>query len=177
MVESGLRLALKFRNDALGQHFAQLNPPLIERINIPDNALGEDAMLVKSDELAERFRREPLGEERIRWTVALEDAMRHEPIRRALSFDLVRRLAEGQCLGLSEDIREQHIVMLAKWVECLVERDEVAWNESRSLMNQLVERVLPVGSRFAPINRAGIVGDFVAVNGDVLAVTLHRQLL
>ncbi len=83
MAESGLRLALKFRNDVLSQHFAQLNPPLIERINVPDNALGEDAMLVKSDELAERFRREPLGDERIRWTVALENPVRHEPIRGA----------------------------------------------------------------------------------------------
>ena len=30
MAESGLRLALEFRNDALSQHFAQLNAPLIE---------------------------------------------------------------------------------------------------------------------------------------------------
>ena len=34
--------------------------------------------------------------------------------------------------------------MPAKRVERLVERDEVAWNESRSLMNQLVERVLAI---------------------------------
>src|SRR6266480_5085480 len=96
MAESGLRLALKFRNDALSQHFAQLDAPLVERINVPDNALGENRMLVKSDELAERFRREPFSEDRVRWTVALEDAMRHEPIRRAVSLDLLGRLSEGQ---------------------------------------------------------------------------------
>ena len=83
MAESGLRLALDFGDDVLSQHFAQLDAPLVEGINVPDNALGEDAMLVKSDELAERFRREPLGEERIRWTVALEDPVRHEPSRGA----------------------------------------------------------------------------------------------
>src|SRR6266576_4917899 len=139
MAESGLRLALKFRNDALGQHFAQLNPPLIERINVPDNALGEDAMRVKSDELAERFRREPLGDKRIRWTVAIEDPVRHEPIRRAFCLDFLGRLAEGQRLGLGEDVGQEHIVVPAERVERFVERYEVTGNESRSLMNQLVE--------------------------------------
>ena len=47
----------------------------------------------------------------------------------------------------------------------------------RSLMNQLVERVLAVGARLAPVDRAGIVGDFVAIERDVFAVALHRQLL
>ena len=44
-------------------------------------------------------------------------------------------------------------------------------------MNQLIEGMLAVGSRLAPIDRAGIVGDFVAIERDVLAVALHRQLL
>src|SRR5882724_11274767 len=138
MAESGLRLALKFRDDALGQHFAQLNPPLIERIDVPDNALCEDAVLIKSDELAERFRREPFGDERIRRAVALEDAMRHKPIRRAVSLDLLGRLPEGQGFGLSEHVCQEYVVVPAKRVERPVERYEVAWNESRSLMNQLV---------------------------------------
>src|SRR5438445_2132383 len=177
MAESGLRLAVKFRNDALGEHFAQLSAPLVRRIDVPDGALGEDGVLVESDELAKRFRREPFGEERIRWAVALEDAMRHEPIRRALSFDLVGRLTEGQGFGLSEHVCQEYVVVPAKRVERLVERDEVAWNEPRSLMNQLVERVLAVCAWLAPIDRAGIVGDLVAIQGDVFAVTLHRQLL
>src|SRR2546421_9475607 len=64
MAERGLRLALELRDDALGQHLAQLDPPLIERVDVPDDALGEHAMLVECDELSERSRREPPGEDR-----------------------------------------------------------------------------------------------------------------
>src|SRR6516164_3020626 len=37
--------------------------------------------------------------------------------------------------------------------------------------------MLTVGAGLTPINGASIVSDMVAVDGDVLAVTLHRQLL
>src|SRR5882724_6903281 len=177
MTERGLRLALEFRDDALSQHFAQLDTPLIEGVDVPNDPLGEDAVFVKSDELAERFRREPLGEDRIRWAVTLEDAMRHEPIRCALGFDLLGRLPEGQRFGLSEHVRQEHVVVPTKRVERLVECYEVAWNESRSLMNQLIERMLAVCAWFAPIDGAGIIGDFVTIERDMFAVALHRQLL
>jgi hypothetical protein len=36
MCEFGLGPALKFGDDALGQDLAQLNAPLIKRINVPD---------------------------------------------------------------------------------------------------------------------------------------------
>ena len=134
-------------------------------------------VLVERDELAERFRREPVGEDRVRRAVALEDPVRHEPVRRAFGLDLLGRLAERQRLGLGEDVRQQHVVVPAKRVERLGERDEVAGNEPRSLMDQLVEGVLAVGSRLAPVDGAGLVGDFVAIERDVLAVALHRQLL
>ena len=95
MTESGLWLALEFRDNALGQYLAQLHTPLVKRVDVPDNALGEDCMLVKGDELAEGVRCEPFGEDRIRRTVAREDAMRHEPIGRTLGFDLLGRFPEG----------------------------------------------------------------------------------
>src|SRR5262249_44853948 len=38
-------------------------------------------------------------------------------------------------------------------------------------------RMLPVRARFTPVDRSGLAGDSVAVEGDVLAVALHRQLL
>src|SRR6266576_1406099 len=103
--------------------------------------------------------------------------MRHEPIRRALSFDLVGRLTEGQGFGLSEHVGQEHVVVPPKPIERLVKRYEVTWNEPRSLMNQLVERVLAICAWLAPVDRTGIVGDFAAVEGDVFAVALHRQLL
>src|SRR6266849_2466280 len=155
MPERGLWLALEFRDDALSQYFAQLNTPLVERVDVPDDALGEDVVLVESDELAKRFRREPFGEDRIRRAVTLEDSVGHEPIRRALSFDLLGRLTEGQRFGLSEHVRQEHVVVPTKRIERLVERYEVAGNESRSLMNQLIEGMLTIGSRLAPVDRAG----------------------
>ena len=44
-------------------------------------------------------------------------------------------------------------------------------------MDQLIERVLAVRAGFAPINRAGLVIHLLAVERDVFAVALHRQLL
>ncbi len=65
----------------------------------------------------------------------------------------------------------------AKRIQRFAERDEVAGDEPRALMDQLVEGVLAVGSRLAPIDGAGRVSDFRAVERDVFAVALHRQLL
>src|SRR5215831_194642 len=177
MAESGLRLTLEFRDDALSQDFSQLNTPLIERVDVPDDTLRKDAVLIESDKLAEGLGREPINEDRVRWPIAREDAMRHEPIRRALSLDLVGRLAKRQRFGLGKDVCDEHVVMLPKWVERFVERDEVAGNEPRALMNQLIERVLAIGARLAPIDGASIVVDALAVYGDVFAVALHGQLL
>src|SRR5258705_13556997 len=67
--------------------------------------------------------------------------------------------------------------MPAKRIERLVKRDEVTGDEPRSLVNQLIEGMLAVGSRFAPINGTRIVAGFVPVESNVLAVALHRQLL
>ena len=47
--------------------------------------------------------------------------------------------------------------MPAQRRERVTERDEVARNQPRALVNQLVERVLPVGARLAPVNRARVV--------------------
>src|SRR6476620_4023867 len=98
MLKSGFRLALEFGDDALGQGLAQLNAPLVERINVPDDALRENGVLVERDELAEHFRREPFGKNHVRWAIALEHSMRRQPIRRALSLDLLAGLPERQRL-------------------------------------------------------------------------------
>src|SRR5438093_7934605 len=107
MAERGICLALEFRDNALGQYLAKFHAPCVEGVNLPDGALGEHAVLVKGDQLAENFRREPIGEDRVRGTVALEDAMGYEPIRHALGLDLLRRLPECQRLSLGEDVREE----------------------------------------------------------------------
>ena len=44
-------------------------------------------------------------------------------------------------------------------------------------MDQLIERVLAVGPRLAPVDGAGIVIDRRPFERDMFAVALHRQLL
>src|SRR5271156_6658563 len=144
---------------------------------MPDGALGEDAVLVKRDELAERFGRKLVQKNYAGWPIAFEDAMRDEPVRRAFLLHLLGRLAEGERLGLREHVCQQHIVVTADRIERLRERDEVARDEFSSLMDQLVERMLAVGSRLAPINCAGLIIHMRAVECDVLSIALHRQLL
>src|SRR5208282_5346728 len=92
-------------------------------------------------------------------------------------LDLLRCLAEGQRLGLCANIGNQHVVVPPEWIERLRKSDEVARNQSRSLVNQLVKRVLAVGSGFSPINWTRVVLDFFSSKRDMLAVALHRQLL
>jgi hypothetical protein len=58
MAGLGLCLTLEFRDNALSQHLAQFDPPLVEGINAPNAALAKNLVLVKGDELAESFRRE-----------------------------------------------------------------------------------------------------------------------
>src|SRR5207249_2492783 len=121
--------------------------------------------------------REPIGEDSVRRAVALEDTVGYEPIRRALGLDLLGRLPERQRLSLGEDVRQEHVVMSAELVERLTKRDEVTGDEPGALVDQLVERMLPVGSRLTPVDGASRVGDLGTIERDVLAVALHRQLL
>src|ERR1039458_5228694 len=110
---------------------AQLHTFLIERVNLPDGALGEDDVLIKGDELAERFGRELLRQDRVRWAVALEDPVRHERIVPLLGLDLLRRHAESQRLTLREHVRQQQVVVAPKRRERLTEGNEVRSDERR----------------------------------------------
>src|SRR5208283_2941001 len=135
MTELRLFGALQLRDNSLGQGFAQLDTPLVKRINVPDSALREDGMLVKGDEFPQCFGRQPVDKDRVGWTVALEDPVGDEPIRRALGFYFLMGFAEGQRLGLGEDVRQKHIVVPPQGVERLSKGDEVTGNEPGSLMD------------------------------------------
>src|SRR5215471_328414 len=104
VLESGLRARFQLADDALGEHLAQLDAPLVEGIDAPDRPLGEHGMLVEGHELAERLRGEPVEEDGVGRPIALEDPMRHQAIRSALRLHLGWRLAEGQRLRLGEDV-------------------------------------------------------------------------
>src|SRR5262245_472974 len=103
--------------------------------------------------------------------------MRHEPVRRAFFLNLLWRLAEGQRFGLGKHVGNQHVVVAAQGIKGLAEGNEVAGDETGALVNQLVEGMLPVRSRLAPVDLTRVVVDSSSLERDVLAVALHRQLL
>ncbi len=101
--------------------------------------------------------------------------MRSQPIRRSFGFDFFRRFAKRQGFGLGKDIREQQIVMTSQRRERMSKGNKIARNQPGALMNQLIERMLSVGARFAPVNRAGLIIDVLAIQCDVLAVACRRR--
>src|SRR5690348_12247264 len=62
-------------------------------------------------------------------------------------------------------------------IERVYEGNEVTGNEPGTLVNELIERVLTVGSRLAPVDGTGRMRDAGSINHDVLPVALHGQLL
>src|SRR5262245_62056388 len=68
-------------------------------------------------------------------------------------------------------------MMPTQRVQRLVERYEVTRNESCSLMDQLIKRMLAIRSWLTPVDRAGITGNFASIKCDVFAIALHGQLL
>ena len=61
MIEIGLRFALELRDYALGQYLAELNSPLVERVDIPNDGLRKNGMFVKGHELTQSFWGELVG--------------------------------------------------------------------------------------------------------------------
>ena len=51
--ELGVGIALELGDDLGRERLAELDAPLIERVDPPDGALGEDAVLVQRDECPE----------------------------------------------------------------------------------------------------------------------------
>ena len=78
---------------------------------------------------------------------------------------LVLRLAAGERLRLREKVRQQLVVVVAEWRCALGGGDEIARDEVRALVDELVEGVLPVGARLAPDDRARRVVDAAGRRG------------
>src|SRR5262249_46986704 len=110
-------------------------------------------------------------------SIAFEHTVRNKPIWHTFRLDLLTGFSKSESRSLRKDVRQQHIVMPAERVERLSERDEVTRNEPSALMDQLIEGMLAVCSRLAPIDRAGLSLDWRPLERHVLAIALHRQLL
>src|SRR5580658_8988722 len=78
--ELRFRLTLEFRDDVLRELFAQFDAPLVEGVDLPDGSLGKDTVFVKRDQRTQSRRRQAFQKQRIGWTIALENAVWHEPV-------------------------------------------------------------------------------------------------
>ena len=118
------------RQDRLGQLLAQLDPPLVERVDVPEHTLSEDFVLIERDQPAERGRIEPAVEDRVARPVAREHLVRQQrlerragqPLALELGARLVGGLAERQRLGLGEEVGEQLVVVVAERRQALARR-------------------------------------------------------
>ena len=69
-----LVIILQLRQDLPRQLFAQLNPPLIKREDVPDHPLHKDLMLVHRNETAQCTGRELPEHDGVGRPIAVEDA-------------------------------------------------------------------------------------------------------
>ena len=168
----------------LGELLAELDAPLVEAVDAPDDALGEGDVLVERDQLAEHRRGQRRGHDRRRRPVAGEHTRRYDGLRGALGPDLVGGLAEGERRVWARKFARNSSCtsILARRgvlqrVGGVGEGDEVGRDEPGALVDQLVERVLAVGAGLAPEDLAGGGRHRGAVPAHALAVGLHRQLL
>src|SRR5690348_17326429 len=135
MAERGLIPSLKLGNYPLRQYLAQLYSPLIERIDVPDRALGENGVFIESNQLAQRRRGQLLHQNSVGGPVSLKCAMGNQPIGGAFCLYLLARLAEGESFCLGKDIGDQHVMVSSEGIQRAAESDEVSRDEFGALMN------------------------------------------
>jgi hypothetical protein len=173
---------------------------LTEGVDSPNDTLDEDFVLVKSDQGAchndqsgycrnEKRNRtkhtESSGcqqweDDAVAWPVALEDLaldQRLASIWSQLLPNLLLGLSEGQSLGLSEEVGEEDTVVegVTDRVEGGGRGDEIGGDQLGSLVNELVERVLTVGSSGTPDDRLKHHNDQQSPENVSRTEDLHRS--
>ena len=179
VVARNLTRALKFSLDLLGQGLAELDTPLVERVDVPDGTLSEGHVLVVGDQSTQSGGSDLLCEDRGGRTVAQEGLVGNKLIGGTLGADILRGLANHEGLGLSEVVGGKHLLVLVvlDGVVRLGGQDEVGRNELGALVQELVERVLGVGGGLAEKDGTSGVLYVVAATSDGLSVGLHGKLL
>ena len=168
-----------------GEFLAQLDPPLVEGVHVPDHRLHEHLVLVPRDELADRPGPKPRDQDQAARAVARMHLVGHQTpdllCRRPLGLQvgphLVWRLPEGERFSLRDAVGQRQVLVLEESTRAIHGRDEIDCNLGGALVQQLEERVLRVVARLAPDHVAGPVVDRHAGARDALAVRLHLELL
>src|SRR5262245_34633062 len=70
VLESRLGDALELWDDTLCQNLAEFHSPLIERVDVPDCALGKYAVLVKGNQVSQRRRRQAIEQNCVGGSIA-----------------------------------------------------------------------------------------------------------
>jgi hypothetical protein len=177
MGEVGFSPAFEFWHDPLGQNLAELDAPLIERVDVPDRSLHEHFVFIEGHERAQDLRCELFGEERVAGPVSRKGPVWNQGCRHPFRGHLRFGLPEGQRLALGEEIGHEKIVLAALRIQALAKADEVARDELGALVDQLVEGVLTVRAGLAPDHRSGLVLDDGPRPVHGLSIALHVELL
>jgi hypothetical protein len=179
VVLADLSLAVELAENALGKLLAELDAPLVERVDVPDGALDESEVLVVSDQQAERAGGDLLGQDRGGGPVAEESLVGDELVGSAFGLDGFGGLADHEGLGLCEEVGGEHALVLVAvdGVVRLDGQDEVGGDELGALVEELEEGVLGVGTGLSEEDGAGSVLHVVSAAGDSLAVGFHGELL
>lgn len=179
----------QFWQDLFCELLAKLDAHLVKRVDIPNHALNENLHFVHRDQAAEHNWRELFEKDGVRRTIARKDLKGRKTARfggasasiHEAGFRFGQCLACHQRFGLSDEIRNQFRMMVASRIANRVmrldRRKEIARDELRPLINELIERMLAVRARLAPNNLTSLVVDDVAVAIDALAVAFHIDLL
>src|SRR5436309_11607681 len=124
MLKLRLAGALEFRDDAVGQHFAEFDAPLVERVDIPDGALHKDLVFVERDQLTQRLRCQSLSKNRVCWAVTFKGTMWNLIGLNSVRSNFPGSFTERKCLGLGKKVGHQEIMMTSQRIKRLVKSDE-----------------------------------------------------
>ena len=154
-----------------------MNAPLIEGIDIPNHPLNKNLVLIERGQRTQHMRRQRVGKDRAGGSIAIEDAIRDLIPSDAFTGHIIGGLTKSQCLRLGKQVCHQFVVMITNGVLRAAESDKINRDQFRALVNELVERVLPVGSGLPPDDRSGLIPHPAALPIHTFAIAFHIQLL
>lgn len=165
------------------EHLSKLNTPLVKTVNVVDKTFHGYTVLINCKKLstvscAER----PTEKNTQTRPVPCEKLVLKESIRHAIRFKLVDGPAERKGVRLCKEVRHE-LVVAAYWLAFRLPRtlglskaDEFS-RDGATLVHELVERMLTIGSWFAEYNWASVGLEAFTVYGYAFAVALHVKLL